>query len=270
MNILNAWRDFVGFVRPARVYLVFNFRSQSQYRAAFVWQIVSMALNDTIWLTFWLFFFEKFPVLGTWTLPDVITMWSVLAAGFGLGIGIAGNANYLATLILKGELDPWLLYPRRVLPHLLLGKMSVTSWGDFLFGVFAYVFLVHPSFESMLMFAFLVPCVAVTFIGFSVLVGSLGFFLGSAESLSEQLRFALVTFGTYPPSIFDGVAKLMLFTVIPAGFCSYLPVEALKHHSIEYALATALGSIVILAVGTSVFYFGLSRYESGNLMDMRG
>jgi hypothetical protein len=35
------------------------------------------------------------------------------------------------------------------------------------------------------------------------------------------------------------------------------------------ALAVA-GSFGVLAVGIGVFYYGLHRYESGNLMEMRG
>lgn len=256
----------ISFLRLITFYMRLNFRSQIEYRVAFFWQILSMTLNDLIWLFFWVYFFDRFPVLGSWNRDDVITMWAVLAAGFGIGTGLAGNCNQLATLILRGELDSWLSYPRSVLLHLLFGKMSVTSWGDLLFGVSAYVFLVHPSLESFWMFASLLPIVGLAIVGFNVAVGSLGFFLGSAENLSEQLRFALITFGTYPPSIFDGAAKLVLFTIIPAGICSYLPVEALKQNSVELLLITLSGSIVIFAIGAAIFYFGLSRYESGNMI----
>lgn len=261
-------KNLLSFLRLAVFYLNVNFKSQSEYRVAFFWQILSMAINDSVWLFFWLYFFDKFPVLGNWNQKDVIAMWSVLAAGYGLGTGLAGNSNNLATLILKGELDSWLSYPRAVLPHLLLGRMSVSSWGDFLFGVSAYVLLVHPSIENFLLFAFLLPVVGLTVVGFSVAAGSLGFFLGSAEQISENLRFALITFGTYPPSIFSGLAKIALYTVIPAGVCSYIPVEALRQNSLELALLAAGGSVLVFLVGSAVFYAGLSRYESGSLIKM--
>jgi ABC-2 type transport system permease protein len=262
-------KSFSSFLQLAIFYLKLNFKSQSEYRVAFFWQIVSMAINDSIWLFFWMFFFDRFPVLGNWNQRDVVAMWSVLAAGYGLGTALAGNSNNVATLILKGELDSWLLYPRAVLPHLLLGRMSVSSWGDFLFGVGAYLFLVHPSIENFLLFALLVPIVGVTVVGFSVGVGSLGFFLGSAETISENLRFALITFGTYPPSIFSGAAKILLYTVVPAGICSYLPVEALRQNSLELALLAAGGSLIVLFVGSAIFYAGLAKYESGSLIKLQ-
>ena len=260
----------LSFIRLAQVYVAFNLKSQLEYRAAFSSQVVAMFLNDCFWLAFWIFFFRRFPVLGAWNQNDLITMWAICAAGFGVAHGIAGNAGSIATVIVKGQLDTWLLYPRAVLPHLLFGKMHVTSWGDVAFGVLAYLLLVHPDPMSFAMFLFLVLSVAILFVGFGVLAGSLGFFVGNAEGLSEQLRFALITFSTYPPSVFSNGVKLVLYTLIPAGFCSYLPVEALKSHSLEYALLSFLGSSLVLVVGVFTFYWGLKRYESGNLLEMRG
>lgn len=260
----------LNFAHLAKAYVAFNFKSQLEYRSAFIWQIVSMIVNDIFWLVYWVLFFHRFPVTGNWNQNDVITMWAIVAAGYGIAYGIAGNATFVATIIVKGQLDTWLLYPRAVLPHLLFGKMHVSAWGDALFGILAYLFLVHPSVHSFVLFLLLVLSVGILFVGFGVLVGSLGFFLGNAEGLSEQLRFALVTFSTYPPSIFESATKLILYTLIPAGFCSYIPVEALKNHSIEYVFLSFIGALLILAAGAAVFYLGLRRYESGNLMEMRG
>src|SRR6266536_2174279 len=71
------------------------------------------------WVVFWTFFFTRFPVLRGWTLADVMTLWAVVTAGFGLAFGIMGNAHQLAPAIAQGELDSWLSHPRAVLPHLL-------------------------------------------------------------------------------------------------------------------------------------------------------
>jgi ABC-2 type transport system permease protein len=263
-------RRFVSYVKLATAYVAFNLKAQLEYRTAFWSQLASMAINDAFWLTFWVFFFKRFNVLGSWNQTDLITMWAVVTAGFGIAHSTAGNALHIATVILKGQLDTWLLYPRAVLPHLLFGKMNVSAWGDTLFGVFVFLFLVHPTPAQFLLFLLLILNVAIAFVGFGVLAGSLGFFLGNGEGLSEQLRFALVSFSSNPPSIFDGASKVMLYTLVPAGFCSYLPVEALKQNSLELALLSFGGSMLILGAGIFVFYYGLSRYESGNLMEMRG
>jgi len=112
--------------------------------------------------------------------------------------------------------------------------------------------------------------VAVAFVGLGVMAGSLGFYIGNASSLSEQWRFAVITFSTYPPTLFDGAVKLLLFTLIPAGFVSYVPVETLRSMSIWDLLMSVGGALAVLAAGAGMFYHGLRRYESGNIISING
>jgi ABC-2 type transport system permease protein len=64
--------------------------------------------------------------------------------------------------------------------------------------------------------------------------------------------------------------KLLLYTLIPAAFVTYLPIQALRELSLTHAALAVAGALGVLAVGVAVFSYGLRRYESGNLMEMRG
>ncbi len=251
-------------------YTRLNLAAQLEYRAAFFSQVIAMFLNDGVWVTFWVLFFNRFEVLQGWSVNDVITLWAVSASGFGLAFAVCGNALGLARLIAQGQLDSWMLYPRALLPHVLIGKMSATAWGDALFGFCVYGLFVHPDLIRLLMFTGLVISAAFLFIGFTVVTGSLSFYIGNAAPFADQWFFGLITFSTYPAVIFDGPIKLILFTLIPAGFVSYLPVEALRNLSLGHAVLAIIGSVIVLWVGVTVFYHGLKRYESGSLMEMRG
>ena len=57
-----------------------------------------MFINDGAWVVFWMLFFKRFPVLHGWSLTDVIALWAILTAGFGLAYGIMGNALQLGRL----------------------------------------------------------------------------------------------------------------------------------------------------------------------------
>lgn len=260
-------RNYGGLVVA---YAKLNLQAQLEYRGAFIFQVAAMFINDGVWVAFWGLFFTRFPVLQGWTIKDVITIWAITAAGFGLAYAVFGNALELAGLIAQGQLDVWMLYPRALLSHLLLGRMSATAWGDMLFGYVAYIGFVQPDLTHFLMFVGLSLSVALLFIGFSIASGSLSFFLGNAIGLADQWRFALVTFSTYPPILFEGTVKLMLYTLIPAAFVSYVPLEALHSLSLMYAGFALAGAAVVLAIGIILFYYGLRRYESGNLTEMRG
>ena len=260
-------RNYLGL---ASAYFRLNLNAQLEYRGAFISQVAAMFINDGVWVAFWGLFFTRFPVLRGWTINDVITIWAITAASFGLAYAALGNALELASLIAQGQLDTWMLYPRALLSHLLLGKTNTTAWGDALFGYFVYIVFVHPDLTHFLVFVGLTLSVSILLIGFAILGGSLSFFLGNAISLADQWRFSLITFSTYPSVLFEGAAKLLLYTLIPAAFVSYLPLETLRGLSLGHAAIAVLGSVAMLLIGVGVFYFGLRRYESGNLTEMRG
>lgn len=264
------FNKLLNYLSLAGAYFKFNLKAQFEYRAAFFSQAGAMFLNDCIWLAYFVLFFDRFPVMKGWGATDVVTLWAVTAAGFGIAHAFFGNALQLAGIVVRGELDTWLLYPRALLPHLLLGRMSAPAMGDAVFGYAVFLAFLHPDLPHLALFTMLTFSVAALFIGFSVLTGSLAFYLGSAESLAEQWRGALIAFSTYPTNLFQGRVKLLLFTLVPAAFVSGYPVEALQHLSLTDAACAVAGSAVVVALAVLVFYHGLSRYESGNMVAMRG
>jgi len=77
-------------------------------------------------------------------------------------------------------------------------------------------------------------------------------------------------FSMYPPALFGSGLRLVLFTLLPAGLVSYLPVELLLHPSWG-ALGAALGgSLAYAAFAVWLFEQGLRRYASGNRFTVRG
>jgi len=98
---------------------------------------------------------------------------------------------------------------------------------------------------------------------------SLAFWLGDAEGLAQELWGALINFSTYPTVIFKGAVKVLLFTVLPAGFIAYVPVELLRQFRWSW-LGGVLGFAALMVVdSTAMFRAGLRRYESGNLIAAR-
>lgn len=259
-----------NYLALAVAYLRFNVKSQLEYRTAFVSQAFAMFVNDCFWLAYFVMFFERFPVIPGWGGKDVATLWAVTAAGFGIGHCLFGNSLQLARIIANGELDTWLLYPRALLPHMVLGKMNASAFGDAVFGYVVFLVVVRPDLPHMLLFTGLTLSVALLFLGFSVLTGSLSFFVGNGDSLSEAWRNALIAFSTYPPELFSGWTKLLLFTLVPAAYVSGFPVEALQKLSLLHAAYSLAGALAVVALAVLVFNFGLRRYESGNIVAMRG
>jgi ABC-2 type transport system permease protein len=240
-----------------------------EYRASLFSQVFGMLLNDTIWIVFWALFFQRFPVIPNWTIQDVLTMWALTGAGFGLSMGFFGNVNQLARIIAQGELDYYLALPKNVLLHVLVSHMDLGALGDILFSAALFAIFLRPTPERIVLFIVLALCAAAIFLGFYITVGSLAFWLGNSEGLTLQLSNALVSCATYPSPLFRGALKLILMTVIPAWYIAHLPTALLHSFDAGGLLAEVGVAALALVIGVAVFYRGLRRYESGNLMVLR-
>lgn len=260
-----------GVVRFARALLSMNLRSALEYRVAFVSGALFMAISDAMWIVFWGLFFARFPVVRGWTLEDVVATWAIAAFGFGFANGFFGASGVEGVrIIVDGRLDYHLSVPKNTMLHYLLSKLNVPSLGDLAFGPLVYLVVVRPDAGRLALFLLLGLLAAVIFVSFGTIVNATAFYAGNSENLAMQMTNALITFSTYPPGIFSAVVKVVLFAAIPAGFVTYLPVELLRDFDPARLAAVAAFAAGILLVAVAVFYRGLRRYESGNLVVMRG
>ncbi|MEE9279839.1 MAG: hypothetical protein V3V67_06655 [Myxococcota bacterium] len=97
-------------------------------------------------------------------------------------------------------------------------------------------------------------------------------FLGISGKLTlATLPLAVVAVGV-SGAVFTATGragKLLLFTLIPAGFIGYLPVELLQEFRWTGLAATLGGAVFYVGLALFVFERGLRRYESGNRFGIR-
>jgi len=246
-----------------------NLQIALEYRASFVSQVFGMLLNDIMWIVFWVLFFQRFPIIRGWGIADVMTLWAITAAGFGLALGTCGNATQLARIISQGELDYYLGLPKNVLVHLLVSRMDLSALGDVLFGFGLFAGFLHPTPDRLALFVVLAICGAGVFIAFMIVLGSLSFWIGSSEGLTQQLFGGLTILTTYPTPLFHGAIKLVMFTVLPAWFIAHLPTALLRQFDLPTLLVEFGVTVLAIGIAVAVFYRGLRRYESGNLLVLR-
>ncbi|MDD9270389.1 ABC transporter permease [Paenibacillus sp. GCM10023248] len=246
-----------------------NLAGAMEFRLSFLLTAGMMVINNVVWIVFWGIYFGRFPVLNGWELQDVMMLWAVAAGGFGVMATFFGNAMRIGNLIATGQLDVYLTQPKPVLLHVLISRMSVSAIGDVLFALLIYIAFGDKSLIGLLKFALAMVLSTLIFLFFTISVNCLAFWLGNTEGLSFQLFNALLTFTTYPTSIFKGFGKLVLFTVLPAGFISYLPIGLLRQIDLPFILGSVAVAVFLCVVGIQLFYKGLRRYSSGNMMGLR-
>lgn len=258
-----------NLLRLVGAYMKTNIATALEYRASMLSQVLGMFVNDILWVSFWVLYFTKFPVLKGWALEDVIVLWSTLPLSYGLVTGLLANCVRIPQMVVQGQLDYYLALPKDVLLHMLISDIRPIALGDALFGLILVLTMVKLTVAKLLVFLLVSLVAAVMWLALYVLTGSLVFYIGNAETVASQFMNMVLHFATYPTPIFDNTVKILLFTLLPAGFLSTLPVELVREFHLAGFLELLGAALLLLAAAVFVFRRGLRRYESGNLMVMR-
>lgn len=251
-------------IRTFLAYIRISIQSTISLRESFLLQSFFMLLSNLIYFSFWWIYFTNFSSVKGWTLSDVACLYGLVSGSYGLFSVFFGGSRYIARMIFEGDLDMLIVKPKNILFQILGSKSVSSGWGDI---VSAAVFLgisgsVTLSNLPFLIVFILTACSVIT--SFSIITGSLGFWIDNSHTLSKQIFEFLLTFSNYPKVIYTGAVKVFLLTIIPSGFIGFIPVEAIKLQSVN-ALLYILGfALLYFYCASKVFYWGLKKYSSGN------
>ncbi|MFA5796791.1 MAG: ABC-2 family transporter protein [Candidatus Woesearchaeota archaeon] len=248
-------------------YLKIAIHTALEYRTNFLIQVISMFLNDVVWVVFWLIFFTRFQTVNGWNFQDMLVLYTVITIAFGLSGVFFGNRAAIAGMIVEGKLDYYLTLPKNILYHVLVSRVSWFDLGDIVFGVVLALFFVPPIKWPLLLILTILSMIII--VAFGVIVGSLAFFMGNAEDFSKKFFDGLIGFASYPLTIYRGFIRFLVLVIVPAGFVTGIPVMLLKEFNWQMFFLMVGFTVLISVIAIGVFYWGLKRYESGNLMNVR-
>jgi len=245
-----------------------NLLSAMEYRAAFLSQVIGMMLNNFMYFTIWIIFFNRFKDVRGWGVNDMYLTFGVLASSFGLVSMLFGNTFNLSDIISKGRLDYYLSMPRPVLLHTVASRMIASGMGDFSYGFVSYALSGYFTWDGLLRFVLATLLGAVVLAAFLIMIQSFAFWLGIMSNLSALALNALLTFGIYPITLFDNYAKLILFTLIPAALMGAVPADFIRVFTWQTLAELLVGAAAFLLIAVAVFRLGLRRYESGSAIQV--
>lgn len=247
-------------------YFKFNISSVMEYRVSFLVQSFGMILNNTAFIFFWWILFNNVNTIGGYGFTDVMLLWALSSTSFGITFVVFGNVNQITRMILNGELDTYLLQPKDPLVNIMCSKTIVSAWGDTLYGIILFFLIKGLDLKAALLF--IVFCITGALIFSSVLVTlhGLSFYVGNTEGLAQLATEFLISFSIYPESIFKGGLKYVLYTIIPAAFTAYIPAKVINEFNPLMILAVMAMASLWMVIAYVVFYNGLKKYESGNLI----
>ncbi len=251
------------------LYFKYNLQSAMEYRVSFISQALGMFLNNAFFIFFWWVIFRKVNSIGGYGFREVMLVWALAASTFGAVHIVFGNVGRLPSVIMNGELDTYLLQPKNVYVNVQCSRTIVSAWGDLVFGVILFFGIF--GFDPVRLLLFILFTIAGGLLMGAVLTsaGTLTFFIGNSSSISQMVLEFLLNFSFYPDSIYRQEIKLVMYTLLPAGFIVFMPIRLLTVFS-WYGLLILLAIDAAYVIAAYLFFKkGIEKYESGNLISAR-
>ena len=233
-------------------------------KVSFLSNVIFMIFNNASFLILWVIFYSLKDNIGGATIKDVFLLWGLSAGGYGLSHVIFNSAYNLGTQITNGKLDAYLVQPKNVLLGSISG-VSPSAIGDILY---AYILLVvsRLTIKKFVLYTLFMITGSLILTAVAVIVGSLSFWITNSEAISSSINGMMTQFSTYPEGIFSKNVKILLYFVIPVGYAVYLPVSIINAFNLNTFIITLGITVLLVVVSFIVFYKGLRKYSSSNLM----
>jgi len=241
---------------------------ESLNKASFLMKVVFMILNNATFIVQWIILFAIRDNIGGYTFQQVLLLWGVTAGVYGISHFFFKNAYNLSDKINSGKLDSYLVQPKNVLISAITSDIETPALGDLLYG-FIVLFIYGISLQVLLLFLLFIITGALILTSMTVIVNSLSFWFQKSDMIAETTTSMMTNFATYPEGIFGGAVKVLLFTMIPVGFTVYFPVRVITEFNIFQLVIVLAVTMITIALAFIIFYKGLKRYSSSNLMSAR-
>lgn len=234
-------------------------------KASFITNIIFMILNNACFIVQWIVLFSIKKDIGGYSLDKVILLWGLAASTFGFSRFFFKKAFSLSETINNGKLDSYLVQPKNVLLSVITTDVEPSALGDMIYG-YIMLFVYGITLNNFLLFTLFTISGGLVLTSISIMANSLSFWFNKSELLAEKVDSFMTTFATYPGGIFKGITKVILYTIIPVGLVNYIPIEVITNFDLGLVLLSVGVSILFVTLAFIVFYRGLKRYTSSNLM----
>lgn len=250
-------------------------RSQLQYPASFILEVLSSALTLGFFFLTFALTFTRFNQIGGWTLGEVAFVWGITEFSFGVMDMLFSGFDYDAfgPMVRRGHFDQLLLRPVNITLQVLGSRLVLRRLGKILEGVVIFGFgLSQIEITWTLAKVLYLPILSLSQV---IFFGSL-FIIGATTTFWTMERLEILnifTYGSseimsYPMHIFPRALRMVFTFVVPAIFLSYYPAvyilskpDPLNAPKFVYFSAPLI-ACAFLFLALRFWRFGVRNYKS--------
>ena len=237
-------------------------------KVTFFSNIIFMIINNGCFLVQWIILYALKDGIGGYSFKQILLLWGLAAGTFGFSHFFFKNSYGLSSAINEGRLDNYLVQPKNVLISMITSNVDVSAIGDILYG-YIMIAIYGISIKSFLLFTLFMISGGIILTSVAVMWGSLAFWFGKVDMVANTMNGLPTSFATYPDGIFKGFIKILFYTIIPIGFSSYIPIHIITDFNIYYLFVVLSITVIFVILAFLIFYKGLKKYGSSNLMNVR-
>ena len=234
-------------------------------KASFLTNVLFMILNDASFILQWIILYSLKDNVGGYTLNQVMILWGLAASTYGFSHFFFAKATSLSDIITNGKLDAYLVQPKNVLISAITSDVSPAALGDMAYGIIM-LFASGITLTKFFLFILFTITGGIIVTSMAVILGSLSFWISRADMIADTGNGLMINFSTYPDGIFKGITRVLFFTIIPVGIANYMPIWIITKFNFGLTIIVLSVTFFIAFIAFFIFYKGLKRYCSSNLM----
>ncbi len=235
--------------------------SEISRRISFFVQMLFMCINDAVWVVFWLLVFSHRESIRGWERDEVLVLFSIVTATYGVGLGMFYGVRRLGDRIRARDLDPYLAQPRPVVLRVLFSRIHPPVLGDLVFGPVLFTIATGgDDLGQWLRYGAVVLLAASVVVAFILTWECVAFWSESGGEIAGVAFTAITVLSTYPAAIYAGFVKVIVFTVVPAVFIGSVPAELVLDPSARLLAMLCGAALACWVVALAVFHLGLRRH----------
>ena len=246
----------------------YNIMRQMENKVTFITNILFMILNNASFILQWVILFSLKEEIGGYTIKEVVLLWGIASGTFGVAHIVFNKAFEMSDLIINGKLDTFLVQPKNVFLSVITSETRISAIGDLIYG-YICLFIYGISIKNFLLYTLFLITGGIIVSALASILGSLSFWIVRGDIISDSLTNMMLNFATYPGTIFKDGVRILFYTIIPLGISNYIPVDTIIRFNIGNLATVISFTIFITIMAFTIFYKGLKRYSSSNLMSSR-
>lgn len=247
-----------------------NFKKTLIYREQFWITLTALFLWVFVYIAFFEVLFLHVDSVAGWNKSQMLTVLAFYYFGMAIGnMFYRNNFEEFGQKVIQGKLDHVLTKPANARTLIFFENMRFDHIIDMFYAALIFVYAFSSGnieFQAPMLVLGLSTALfgQLLFYGMLLAVATLTFFVDRIDSMGSFI-WHLAQISRYPRQIFVGAGRILFQFVFPLALIGSIPAEiVLGKSSWQVLLGFTITSVIVWAIGTSIFDLGLKKYHSAN------